>query len=175
MKRDGSLPAQGACQLLRPRCLWFVFAVALLLPAWPRLLAQGASGIDDITGRYHFLGPQDTLAILEEEGQLKGYIDVFQSEDESDAILSYPIVSGTRQGDQVEFKTAKIHEKYFRFTGTIERGSGRKADDSDYMHLAGDLETITSNAVTGKEDDQHKKVVFKLKGKAELEEEREER
>ena len=30
--------------------------------------------IDDITAKYHFLAPDDTLAILDEEGKLKGYM-----------------------------------------------------------------------------------------------------
>ena len=33
-------------------------------------LPQGKTNIDDITGKYHFLSPDDTLGILEEEGKL---------------------------------------------------------------------------------------------------------
>ncbi len=135
-------------------------------------LAQANASIEDITGRYHFVGPDDTLAILEEEGRLKGFIEVFQGEDESDEMLSYAIELGTRKSNHVEFKTSKIHEKYYRFAGVVERGTGRTANDSDYMHLVGDLETITLNSVTGKEDDGRVRVVFKLKSKAELEEQR---
>ena len=91
MKQDPSrrVPASPSFELTR--CLWasVVFA-AVLSPAAPaRLLAQMPSSIGDITGRYHFIGPDDTLAILEEEGRLKGFVEVYQEEDESDAVLSY--------------------------------------------------------------------------------------
>src|SRR5204863_516100 len=58
----------------------------VLLAACPlhALKARPASDdIEDITGKYHFLSADDKLAILEEEGKLKGYIDVYQGEEES--------------------------------------------------------------------------------------------
>ena len=39
--------------------------------------------VDDMTAKYHFLSADDTLAILDEEGRLKGYIEVAQPEEES--------------------------------------------------------------------------------------------
>src|SRR5208337_2162517 len=78
---------------------------------------QSTGNIDDITGKYHFLSADDTLGILEEEGKLKGYIEVLQGEEESDDVLTYEIVSGSRKNDHVEFKTNTIHRKYYRFSG----------------------------------------------------------
>ena len=169
----GLAPAGFRCQLT-PRLggLLIIAAALLLVETHAPLLAQLNSGIGDMTGRYHFVGPDDTLAILEEEGRLKGFIEVFQGEEESDEMLSYAIELGNRQGEHVEFKTSKIHERYYRFTGVIQRGTGRTGNDTDYMRLVGDLETIIANSVSGKEDHKHLQVVFKLKGKAELEEER---
>src|SRR5579863_9889707 len=92
-----NVPARPRRWVLRLSPLWL-----LLLLLGPRrdLRAQKASDdIDDITGKYHFLTADDTLAILEEEGKLHGYIDVYQGEDESDAILSYPISTGERKND----------------------------------------------------------------------------
>lgn len=120
-----------------------------------------------MTSRYHFLGPQDTLAILQEENTLKGYIDVFQGEAESDAVLSYPLTIGSRNGNQVSFRTRKIHEKYYRFNGTVKRGTGKKPGDSDYLQLTGRLETITSNSVTGTNKVGTQQVVLKSLGKDE--------
>lgn len=117
----------------------------------------------DMTGEYEFLAPENTLAILEEEGKLKGYIDVMQGAEESNEVLSYPISIGTRQGDHVEFKTTKIHEKYYRFSGSVERGSGRTPKDSDFMRLKGDLDVITIDGLTAQEHSEQHHVVFKWK------------
>ena len=114
-----------------------------------------------MTGRYHFLGPEDTLSILQEGDTLKGYIDVYPGQSESDAILSYAISIGSRKDNRVEFKTRTIHEVYYRFSGTVARGAGRKASDPDYLQLTGDLETVTLNSVTDTQKVQKQPVVFK--------------
>jgi len=137
----------------------------LVLISSGRLRAQQESEeIQDISGTYQFLAAGDTLALLEEEGKLKGYIDVLQGEDESDAILSYSISLGWRKKNQVEFKTGKIHQKYYRFSGAVERGSGHEERDPDYLRLVGDLESITVNSESGQEVAQRMHVVFKSMG-----------
>jgi len=123
--------------------------------------------IEDITGKYHFLSADDTLAILEEDGKLKGYIDVYQSEEESDAVLSYPITLGRRKKDHVEFKSGTIHRKYYRFAGTVERGPGHEAADPDYLRLVGDLEIVTLRGDTGAEAVDRRRVILKSLGKNE--------
>jgi hypothetical protein len=143
-----------------------VFLLPFILLSAGVLRGQGESGeIQDITGTYQFLTADDTLALLDEEGKLKGYIDVFQSEEESDAILSYPISLGWRKKKQVEFKTQKIHQKYYRFRGTVERGSGHEEADPDYLRLVGDLEIVTMKGETGPEATQTMRVVFKSQGR----------
>ena len=129
------------------------------------LWAQSDEEIQDITGIYQFLGANDTLALLEEEGQLKGYVDVVQGDEESDAVLSYPISIGSRRKDQVEFKTRRIQQKYFRFTGTAQHGSGREEANPDFLRLVGKLEIITVKAETGEEVSQQMHVVFKSLGR----------
>ena len=128
---------------------------------------QRPAPIDDVTGNYHFLSPQDKLAILDEEGKLSGYLDVFQSEDESDALLSYPITNGSRQDERVEFTTGKIHQKYYRFSGTAQRGQGKKDTDPDYLRLVGELEIVTVSGEKGAESAERRQVVFQWMGKGE--------
>jgi len=128
-----------------------------------------AESVPDISGEYHFLAPEDTLGILEEDGKLKGYVDVAQGEEESDAVLTYQITLGTRQGDHVEFKTSKIHERYYRFTGTVQRGRGAAAADSDFLRLVGDLEIIKVDPATQQEHTERRRETFKWKGKSERE------
>jgi hypothetical protein len=151
------------------KVIWVVAALAAL-GAWGSLKAQSAaSQVSDITGDYEFLQPYNTLAILQEDQMLKGYIDVLQGQSESDAILSYPFTIGERKGDHVEFRTRTIHEMYYRFSGTVQRGNGKKKDDPDYVELVGELQTIKKNSVTNQETVERQQVVFKSKGKTERE------
>lgn len=123
--------------------------------------------IEDMTAKYHFLSADDTLAILDEEGRLKGYVEVAQPEDESDDVLNYDIVDGSRKKTHVEFRTNRIHGKYYRFTGTVERGKGHEEKDPDYFRLIGDVDTVTVNADSGKETVQTTRVILKSFGKSE--------
>jgi hypothetical protein len=146
-------------------CLAVLVAVTF---SFRHLQAQDESlPVDDITAKYHFLAAEDTLAILDQEGRLKGYIEVTQPADESDDILTYDIVQGSRQKNHVEFRTNRIHGKYYRFSGTAERGKGREEKDPDYLQLAGSLDVVTVNAETGKESVQVMRFTFKSIGKAE--------
>src|SRR5579875_162277 len=161
-----SLP-HHCLQALKP---WFnlaaIAAVIAALGICSVLRAQpSGSEISDITGDYEFLQPYNTLAILQEDTMLKGYIDVLQGQSESDAILSYPIVNGDRKGNRVEFTTRKIHEIYYHFSGTVRRGSGKKPGEPDYLELVGELQTIQNNSVTNQQTVERRQVVFKSKGK----------
>lgn len=157
-----------ALNLLR-KAMWMAVALAAL-GAWGSMKAQSAaSKVDDITGDYQFLEPYNTLAILQEDEMLKGYIDVLQGQSESDAVLSYPITIGERKSDQVEFRTRTIHAMYYRFSGTVQRGKGNKKGDPDYLELVGELQTIRHNSVTHQDTVDRKQVIFKSKGKTERE------
>jgi hypothetical protein len=153
--------------------LWFRVGSAILIVALSLCTAgslpaqQGERSVEDATGKYHFLGADDTLGILEEEGKIKGYIDVTPEQEESDDVLSYAINLGSRQGNHIEFKTAKIHQKYYRFSGTVERGTGKREGDPDYARLVGDLTIVTAHSDAGTESKESKHVVFKSMGKNE--------
>jgi len=132
---------------------------------------QAVENVPDMSGDYEFTQAVDTLGILEEEGRLKGYIDVAQGADESDEVLSYQLIAGTRQGNHVEFKTNKIHEKYYRFTGTVERGRGHTEGDPDFLRLTGDLEIVKLDSETGQEHVERRREIFKWKGNSKRDDE----
>jgi len=146
---------------------WLVILATVLFSARHVRAQNESSPVDDITAKYHFISADDTLAILDEEGRLKGYIEVMQPADESDDILTYDIVEGSRQKNHVEFRTNKIHAKYYRFSGTVERGKGHEEKDSDFLQLAGSLDIVTVNSETGKESVQVMRLTFKSIGKDE--------
>jgi len=155
------------------RRISLVFVAFLVVVRVATFIAKGADEeIDDITGKYEFLGPHDTLAVLEDAGKLKGYLDVLQGEDESDEVLSYQITLGWRKNGHIEIKTATIHQKYYRFKGTVERGKGREEGDPDYLRLVGEVEIVTIQGDSGEESTQKTQVVLKSLGQS-LEEEEE--
>jgi hypothetical protein len=149
-------------------------ALALLPMLWAAS-ARGAQKtpekIEEINKEFHFLGPEDTVLIHEEDGKLNGQINVYAGEEESDDILSYLFTIGTRVKDHVEFKTSKVHEKHFRFSGSVERGEGKKEEDPDYLRLVGTLQIVTVDGMTGKETAESKQVVLKSLGADEVQDE----
>jgi hypothetical protein len=154
----------AASSLLLVRVPVVVFAI--FVPSLGLKPALASDNVPDMSGEYEFLSAENTLAILEEEGKLKGYIDVAQGEDESDAVLTFQIMQGMRQGDRVQFRTAKIHERSYRFSGTVERGRGRTERDADFLRLVGDLETVRVDSATGQEQADKRYEIFKWKPKA---------
>jgi hypothetical protein len=149
-----------------------LFPVLICVPCLTSAAGQTVvENVPDMSGDYEFLQAEDTLGILEEEGKLKGYIDVAQPADESDEVLTYQILAGTRQGNRVEFKTNKIHEKYYHFTGTVEPGRGHTERDPDFLRLTGDLETVKLDSETGQEHVERHRETFKWKGNSKSSEE----
>jgi hypothetical protein len=149
-----------------PANRWTFVFLALFVPltfcaSSVPVVQQGNSDIDEINTEFHFMGPDDTILIHEEEGRLKGQIDAYQNDEESDTVLSFVFTIGTRKNNHVEFKTAKIHQKYYRFSGEVARGSGHEEKDEDYLRLAGNLQIITVNPDNGQETVEEKQVVFK--------------
>jgi hypothetical protein len=153
-------------RLARP-LRWLAVLFVVLLIGTVLKAQEEPQSIDDMTAKYHFLSADDTLAILDEEGKLKGYIEVAQPEEESDDILSYDILEGSRKKNHVEFRTNRIHGKFYRFSGTVERGKGHVDKEPDYFRLTGDVDIVTVNAETGKQTVQTVRVTLKSFGKSE--------
>jgi hypothetical protein len=151
------------------KAVWVVVAVAALAAAGSLKAQSAATQVSDITGDYEFLQPYNTLAILQEDQMVKGYIDVLQGQSESDAIISYPITIGECKGDHLDFRTRIIHAMYYRFSGTVRPGKGKKKGDPDFIELVGELQTIHHNSVTHQDKVDRQQVVFKSKGNSERE------
>ncbi|HZP02175.1 MAG TPA: hypothetical protein VFD30_17950 [Terriglobia bacterium] len=147
-----------------------LLAALLVCPSILRGKSQSEEAIDDISGTYDFLTADDTLSILDQEGRLDGSLDVAQSDEESDAVLSYE-VKGTHKKNRVEFQTNKIHQKSYRFHGTVQRGTGLEEKDPDYIQLVGDLEIVTTKGDSGQESVQRMHMIFKSKGRTATEQE----
>ena len=154
-----------------PRTLGFLAAALLVFVGSVSGRPQASEEIPDISGKYHFISADDTLGILEEEGKLKGYLEISQGEEESDEVLSYTILRGERKKNHVEFRTNEIHRKYYRFSGRVERGTGHEEGDPDYLRLVGDVEIVTVKGDSREEAVQKMHETLKSLGKNEREEE----
>ena len=131
--------------------------------------------LQDITGRYAFLGEEDLLAIIDEDGMLNGYIEVIQEdEEESSDFFSYTLAHGAREGTRVEFKTIKIHGLYYRFTGRVEKGKPRNPNHAGFLRLVGTVEIVRRDPATGKEMSELRDVVLKSMGNEKDDDEEEE-
>ncbi len=143
-----------------------ILAAILLAPTALRSQEE-SQAVDDMSAKYHFLSADDTLEILDEEGMLKGDIEVSQPDEESDDVLTYDIVDGMREKSHVKFHTNIIHGKLYRFSGTVERGKGHEEKEPDYLRLIGDVDVVTVNPDTHKESIQTFRVNLKSFGKSE--------
>lgn len=160
-----SFPTTARIFSFRRGWIWGVIATAVVLAMIFGQRAQlEALGVNpktsDITGYYQFtIG--DTLAILDQHGNLQGHFDVFQPHEVPKPVLSYSITRGSVRKNHLEFKTEGIYGKHYRFSGTVERGVGKDPGDYDYIQLAGTLEKITDNSAAGKREVDSHHVVFK--------------
>lgn len=114
----------------------------------------------NITGYYQF-SFGDTLALLDQHGNIEGHVDVFQPQEKPKPVLSYNITAGSVRRNHLEFQTQEIYGKHYHFSGKVERGVGKEPGDYDYLRLAGNLEMITSNSATGKTKVDRQHIVFK--------------
>lgn len=135
-------------------CTWGTVIAAITLVIifgqYAQLQAQtGKTKAPDVTGYYQFRR-NDTLAILDEHGNLLGHVDFFEPSGAPGPVLSYNITHGWIKGRHLEFKTQRIYGKRYHFSGALERGAGKAPGDYDYFQLAGNLETITESPATGK-------------------------
>lgn len=138
-----------------------MIALAMVLGQHAKLQAQTSKPkTANITGYYQF-SFGDTLAILDEHGNIEGHVDVFQPQEKPKPVLSYNITAGSVSRNHLEFKTQELYGKHYHFSGTVERGAGKDPGDYDYLRLAGNLETITGNSATGKKKVDRQHIVFK--------------
>ena len=138
----------------------FLLAGLVMVSAATFAHGQRNRELEDITGRYSFLKADDLLGILDEDGELRGFIEVFQEDEESAELFSYNISRGSREGDQVTFKTDTIHSTTYRFSGKVQVSRERKPNQRGYMLLVGILRVDTRVPATGEEKTEEKKVVL---------------
>ncbi len=116
--------------------------------------------IEDITGRYSFLNPDDLLGILDEDGELRGFIEVLQEDDESDDVFSYTITRGVHKDNQINFKTDTIHGITYRFSGKVQISRERNSTQRGFILLVGTIRIEKNESLIGKGKTEERRVVL---------------
>ena len=144
---------------MKPACTVVLIGLVMILDVIV-VHGQQKREIEDITGRYSFLEPDDLLGILDEDGELRGFIEVLQGKDESDDIFSYTITRGVREGNQINFKTDTIHGITYRFSGKVQIGKARNPTQRGFMLLVGTIQIEKNVSLAGKGKTEERRVVL---------------
>lgn len=135
--------------------------VCILLLSTVLGLAQAAQ-IEDISGLYSFVRDGDTLQInLQPDGRVTGYVSkVADGDSDRGQMLDFMFEKASLKGQDLEFRTKKIHAEYFEFKGHVERGPGKTHDDDAYFVIRGTLTTVRED-LNGKAVPSASEVEFK--------------
>lgn len=137
----------------------FISAVLLLTSV---LSVGQQSKPQDVSGLYSFVRSGDTLQInVQPDGRVTGYVSrVADGESDRGLMLDMMFEKAALQGNELSFKTKKIHGVWFEFKGPVERGPGKTRDDEGFYVVRGTL-TTTREDVNGKGTPLASEVEFK--------------
>jgi len=95
----------------------------------------------EYSGMYSFLQEGEFVQVtVEEAGRVTGFVSRFGDLDsDKGAFLDHFFKNGTLHDNKLSFTTEMVHGKSFEFTGTIERGEGKKPGDEAYFVIRGKL------------------------------------
>lgn len=117
---------------------------------------------EQYSGMYSFLQEGEFVQItVEDAGRVSGFVSRYGDLDsDKGAFLDHFFKTGTLQDNKLSFTTAVVHGKSFEFTGTIDRGEGKKPGDEDYYVIRGKL-TENSTDSNKKVSARSREVAFK--------------
>ena len=155
---------------------------ALLAASLPLLSAQqetksvpkDSSDRKQYSGTYTFLKEGEYVQItVEDTGQVTGFISRFDnagnpSGDENGTFVDQFFKSGKLDSGKLTFTTKPLHDQWFEFAGTINRGDGKDPGDEAYYVLKGTLTENTTGSDKDKKLTSHaQQVTFKMFPEAE--------
>ena len=131
----------------------FVFLMAALCVATAQTSAPAKP--DDISGMYTFLQEGEFVQINIEDGsRVTGFVSSYGTSDsDKGTFLDHMFSEGALSGNHISFKTRVVHGVSYEFSGTADRGPGKKSGDEGYRILRGKLTQFT--------EDDNKKVTAK--------------
>src|SRR5215813_5538216 len=121
-----------------------------------------ANPADDSSGMYGFLRDGEFLQLtLEEGGRVTGFISRFGDLDSDRGVfLDHFFKPGKLEGNRLAFSTETVHNVWYDFKGTVERGLGKNRSEEDYYTLRGTLTESMTDA-NKKTSSRSRQVAFK--------------
>jgi hypothetical protein len=137
--------------------------IFLLLLSTSALWAQSAPSpaparpTDDYSGMYAFLQEGEFVQLtVEDQGLVTGLISHYDdSTADKPGFVDQFFKQGKLDGQKLTFTTEALHDAWYDFQGTVERGDGQTADEQGYYVLKGKLtqyKTDTNKKTTSKSE-----------------------
>lgn len=123
-----------------------LFAISLVAQT-PSSRGGAVAPENDPSGMYSFLKEGEYVQLTFDEGQLSGFISRFgDSDSDKGQFIDQFFSKGSLNGDRLSFATKIIHGTWYEFDGTIEKQSGKQANQEGYRVLKGTLKQHTQDA-----------------------------
>ena len=137
--------------------------IFLLLLSISPLRAQSAPGpaaaqpSDEYSGMYAFLQEGEFVQLtVEDQGLVTGLISHYDdSTGDKRRFVDQFFKQGNLDRQKLTFTTEALHDAWYDFQGTVERGDGQTADEQGYYVLKGKLtqyQTDTNKKTTSKSE-----------------------
>jgi hypothetical protein len=107
-----------------------------------------ANPADDYSGMYGFLRDGEFLQLTIEDGaRVSGFISRFGDLDSDRGVfLDHFFKQAKLEGNKLTFTTETVHNVWFDFKGSVDRGQGKNRAQEDYYVLRGTLTENMSDA-----------------------------
>jgi hypothetical protein len=103
---------------------------------------------EDYSGMYAFLRDGEFVQLtVEDAGRLSGFVSRYGDlESDRGAFLDQFFKKAKLDGKKLTFTTDTVHDVWYEFKGTVERGEGKNLGDEAYYVLKGTLVQYTTDA-----------------------------
>lgn len=127
--------------------IWVAGCAAQLAPAvTPSQQTQSAADADDASGMYSFLREGEFVQVTLEDGKVTGFVSRYgDSDSDKNTFLDQFFSKAALDGNKLTFTTKAVHDLWYEFAGTIERGTAKAPTDEGYRVLRGKLTQFTSD------------------------------
>ncbi len=112
----------------------------------PAPAAPAAVAGAEYSGMYAFLREGEFVQVtVEDKGHVTGFVSRYgESESDRGAFLDQFFKQGKLEGNKLSFTTATVHNVWYEFHGTIEKGEAKRPSDEGAYILKGTLTEYTT-------------------------------
>jgi len=102
----------------------------------------------DYSGMYGFFRDGEFLQLtIEDGGKVTGFVSRFGDlESDRGVFLDHFFKQGKLDGAKLSFTTETVHNVWYEFKGTVDRGQGKTRGEEDYYVLHGTLTEYSMDA-----------------------------